>query len=157
MEAAVQGCEVCDALATDEPRVFITPNWKVTLASDQGYLGRAFVSASRHVGSLSELTPDEWSDLHQVIEDYESAITRAFGAVLFNWGCLMNNAFKDDEPKPHVHWHVRPRYNKSVHINGHTYTDPNFAHHYDSSYHDVQNRAVIEALTARIQDQTDVN
>jgi len=153
MSAEVQVCEVCDALATDEPRVLVTPYWRVTLASDQGYLGRAFVSANRHVGSLSDLTPDEWTNLQQVISSYESAIKSVFGAVLFNWGCLMNNAFKVADPAPHVHWHVRPRYDRPITVDGRTYTDPNFAHHYDSSYIDVQDRATIEALTARIQDQ----
>jgi len=157
MVVEVPACDVCSALAGDEPRVLVSPYWKVTLSSDQGYLGRAFVSTSRHVASLSDLSTDEWTDLREVISVYEAAVSAAFGAVLFNWGCLMNNTFQATEPNPHVHWHVRPRYDQSVTIDGHTYADPDFAHHYDSSYRDIRSRSIIEALTDRIQGQINVN
>jgi diadenosine tetraphosphate (Ap4A) HIT family hydrolase len=125
-------CEICPILATSEPGlVFETPHWRVTLAKDQTYLGRAFVTAKRHAPNLSALTTGEWDGLKRVIAEYEQAVTAAFGATLFNWGCLMNDTFKSDEPAPHVHWHVRPRYRDTVIANGQAFADPNFAHHYD--------------------------
>ena len=42
----------------------------------------------------------------------------------------MNSFFKEISPNPHVHWHVRPRYSKPLTINGNTYMDKSFGHHY---------------------------
>ena len=44
----------------------------------------------------------------------------------------MNSFYKSPEPCPHVHVHVRPRYKNPVVINGNTYWDHNFGHHYAS-------------------------
>ena len=37
---------------------------------------------------------------------------------------------KASEPDPHLHIHVRPRYDKPVMVNGCIYTDSEFGHHY---------------------------
>ena len=71
--------------------------------------------------------------MHEVIKKYEAAVKEAFGADLCNWSCLMNVAFRDLDPQPQVHWHVRPRYSKSVIVQGKEYYDPNFGMHYDIS------------------------
>lgn len=42
----------------------------------------------------------------------------------------MNSFYRDSEPDPHLHLHVRPRYDHPVEINGNTYTDGEFGHHY---------------------------
>lgn len=42
----------------------------------------------------------------------------------------MNSFYKDAAPDPHLHIHVRPRYDHPVVINGNTYTDNEFTHHY---------------------------
>ena len=42
----------------------------------------------------------------------------------------MNSFYKKANPDPHLHIHVRPRYEKPVMLNGNTYTDSEFGHHY---------------------------
>ena len=42
----------------------------------------------------------------------------------------MNSFFKEPAPDPHLHIHVRPRYDKPVLLNGSTYIDSEFGHHY---------------------------
>ena len=42
----------------------------------------------------------------------------------------MNDFYKESAPDPHLHIHVRPRYDKPVVLNGSTYTDSEFGHHY---------------------------
>lgn len=42
----------------------------------------------------------------------------------------MNSFYKGSEPDPHLHIHVRPRYDKPVTVNGSTYVDSEFGHHY---------------------------
>src|SRR4051812_32724823 len=125
MADRVDGCEICNALPPDHTTILEGKAWQIRLAYDQKYLGRALIMAYRHVGSVSELTEDEWAELHRLIKRYESAITELFGARLFNWACLMNNAFKEDQPQPHVHWHVRPRYSHAVESIGRSFVDPN--------------------------------
>ena len=42
----------------------------------------------------------------------------------------MNNFYKEITPNPHLHIHVRPRFDNALIINNHTYIDTEFAHHY---------------------------
>ena len=42
----------------------------------------------------------------------------------------MNDFYKDPAPDPHLHIHVRPRYDKPVMLNGNVYLDSEFGHHY---------------------------
>jgi diadenosine tetraphosphate (Ap4A) HIT family hydrolase len=42
----------------------------------------------------------------------------------------MNSFYKESEPDPHLHIHVRPRYDKPVMLSGNTYFDSEFGHHY---------------------------
>jgi diadenosine tetraphosphate (Ap4A) HIT family hydrolase len=42
----------------------------------------------------------------------------------------MNSFYKDAVPDPHLHIHVRPRYDKPLTLNGRIYTDSEFGHHY---------------------------
>lgn len=61
----------------------------------------------------------------------ESALKKSFNATMSNWTCLMNNAYQNEPPNPHIHWHFRPRYNHKVEFAGLTFEDPEFGHHYD--------------------------
>lgn len=67
-----------------------TPYWKVELADEQLYLGRAYVVCKTKRASLSELSNEEFADLHETIKKYETLLKKTFGATLFNWACLMN-------------------------------------------------------------------
>ena len=42
----------------------------------------------------------------------------------------MNSFYKETAPDPHLHIHVRLRYDKPIMINGNTCTDSEFGHHY---------------------------
>ena len=110
--------------------IFETKHWRITLTSDQTYLGRSYMDLKGERGSLSELTQEEIIDFFEFVKKFESTLKRAFGAVMFNWTCLMNDAYKEKPYNPHVHFHVRPRYDKEVEFAGETFADPNFAEHY---------------------------
>ncbi|HSX01897.1 MAG TPA: HIT family protein [Candidatus Saccharimonadia bacterium] len=143
-------CQVCDVIQDDPRRLLTTEHWLISLAVDQGYLGRAWVTLRQHKGDLAELAPVEWTELHEVIRRYEAAVRAAFGAQLFNWSCLMNDAFKATHPAPHVHWHVRPRYDRPVQVEGVEFADPNFAHHYDRQYIRPVDEAMQQAIMRQI-------
>ena len=123
-------CDSCPYLTKYDNNIFETNYWKIDLSNDQAYLGRSYITLKRHCGSLSELTKDEWSDLNQVIKRLDKMYKKTFGAKLLNFNCLMNNAYQAKSPNPHVHWHVRPRYDRKVKFEGITFKDLEFGHHY---------------------------
>lgn len=115
-------------------KVIILENkfWKVILDESQNYLGKSFVVLKRDCDELSKITIDELIDFHQnIVVVLEKAFKKTFNATMFNWTCLMNNAYQDENPKPKVHWHFRPRYNEKIEFADDTFKDPNFGHHYD--------------------------
>ena len=42
----------------------------------------------------------------------------------------MNDFYKSATPNPHLHLHVRHRYRNAISINGSSYADTEFGHHY---------------------------
>jgi diadenosine tetraphosphate (Ap4A) HIT family hydrolase len=111
--------------------VFETKHWLVVLAEEQTYLGYGIVVLKRRpCGDLADVTEDELLDFLKLVKRFEAALRSAFDATMFNWSCLMNNAYQEADPKPHVHWHVKPRYNHKVEFGGEVFEDPNFGHHY---------------------------
>ena len=117
---------------TDENNlIFKTKYWKVFLHEEQSYLGRSVVVLKRHSPNLSDLSAGEWNDLHELIKKTESLFQKTFGSRLLNWTCLMNDAYQNNPPNPHVHWHIRPRYAHEVIFSGKTFEDPDFGHHYN--------------------------
>lgn len=138
-------CEVCDVLPKNNP-LFEGDYWMVSLSPDQGYLGRCYVTLKTHKSDLAELTDGEWNELKTVIQRYEQAVRKAFGATLFNWGCLMNNAYQASPAVPHIHWHVRPRYERPAELQGVTFTDPEFGHHYNREHKKIVSEDVLNAV-----------
>ena len=112
--------------------IFETKDWKVYLNPDQYYLGRCRVVVKRGVDRLSDLTNNEWLDFARLVKKFETGLKKAFMATMFNWTCLMNNAYQNNPPNPHVHWHVRPRYKKAVNFEGLKFEDKEFGNHYAS-------------------------
>lgn len=124
-------CTYCDFSAKDSNFLFETPFWKVFLAPEQSYLGRAMVALKRHAASLSELTAEELMDFGNVVKKFESAAQKGLHATMFNWTCMMNDMYRAGSADPHVHWHIRPRYKHAVEISGTRFTDPEFGQHYN--------------------------
>ena len=124
-------CDWCNLSEEDKQfQVYESRSWSVFLSYEQDYIGRCVLVLKRHCHSLSELTDDEWEDLHKLICKVETCLKTVLGATLCNWSCLMNSFYKESEPDPHLHVHVRPRYDKPVILNGNIYSDSEFGHHY---------------------------
>ena len=118
-------CESCKAASFYE-----TKFWKVSLAADQAYLGRCYVTLKRHCNDLKDLTDEEMLDFRDLVKTLENAIRKTFNATMFNWCCLMNDAYQEKNPEPHVHWHMRPRYENKINFDGELFEDSEFGHHY---------------------------
>ena len=127
----MSNCDWCNLSEEDKQfQVYESSSWCVFLSDEQDYIGRCILALKRHCNSISELTDVEWVELLDLIRKVEACLKAVLGAALCNWSCLMNDFYKDPMPDPHLHIHVRPRYDKPVMINGHTYTDSEFSHHY---------------------------
>lgn len=111
---------------------FETNNWKIVLCDDQRYLGYLIIKTKVPRLHLPDLTVDEQLDFFVLIKKLESFFVEKIGATMFNYSCLMNNAYRDSET-PHVHYHFRPRYKTSVKVLGQEFSDPNFGEHYLSA------------------------
>ena len=48
---------------------------------------------------------------------------------MFNFACLMNNAYRDNET-PHVHFHFIPRYKNTITIFNKVYKDKHFGYNF---------------------------
>ncbi len=113
-------------------KIFETTFWQVYLAENQTYLGYCIVSLKRRdCGDLADLTAEEVLDFLELTKKFEKGVRKAFGATMFNWSCLMNLAYQNTPPNPHLHWHVRPRYDRDVIVAGVTFVDALFGQHYE--------------------------
>ena len=121
----------------DEDRlIFETQYWRVLVADfDQRYLGRCVIVLKRPCGDLADITSEEHLDFLEIVKKLKAAGRKAFHATMFNWGCLMNNAYQKDPPDPHVHWHFRPRYKEPVQFAGKVFEDKEFGYHYFRDAH----------------------
>lgn len=134
--------------------IFETQHWTVILNIDQNYLGRLLVISTRHIGNLSMLTLEEWDDLHRVIQKSEKTLQKAFPEInLFNWGCMMNHAFKEKPYNPHVHWHVKPRHDTPISFEGVTWTDTEFGKHYTTCNHNIIPDEALQKMRTHILNQ----
>ncbi len=144
-------CEICSYLTSTENLITQTMYWRVILAADQSYLGRSFVTLKNHKESLSELSHEEWVDFEKLAKHIEVSYEKAFNSGRpFNWACMMNDAFKEREPTPHVHWHIRPRHKHPVPIGEQEFVDPDYAHHYRRSRKAIVDQSTLDEISALI-------
>ena len=149
-------CTWCNITESEKIYLLIDSKyWEVYLADKQDYIGRCILVLNRHCESLSKLNDEEWTELKVLIEQLETAIANALGASMFNWSCLMNDFYKPEAPNPHLHIHVRPRYKSPITINGKTFTDEEFAHHYDNHKQNKLTKAETETVYNLIKEALD--
>ncbi len=91
----------------------------------QEFPGQCIISNKKE--SLSDLTSEEWTELGLIEKELERICQKLFNATMFNFACLMNNAYRDHET-PHVHFHFLPRYENKQEILNKTYQDRHFGY-----------------------------
>ncbi|MHA1686543.1 MAG: HIT family protein [Candidatus Heimdallarchaeaceae archaeon] len=142
-------CSWCNLNSQRADFLFETKHYRVYLSEDQSLLGRLIVVLKRHATTLSDLSAEEMLDFLNIVKVTESTLKDAFGATMFNWSCLMNNAYKQ-QPNPHVHWHCRPRYKQDVNFEGAVFSDPDFAHHYNNKRKRAINKETKHKIVEKI-------
>lgn len=138
-------------------KIFETTFWQVFLAENQTYLGYCIVSLKRRdCGDLADLTTEEMLDFLELTKKFEKGVRKAFSATMFNWSCLMNLAYQNTPPNPHLHWHVRPRYDSDVAVAGVIFVDALFGQHYEwPSVMRTVDASVREVIVAEIKKAID--
>ena len=103
-------------------------NWDVIFVDwCQEFPGDCIVSCSKE--SLSDLTDEDWVELGRIEKELERVSKKVFDSTMYNFACLMNNAYKDNET-PHVHFHFIPRYNGERIILNKKYIDKHFGYNF---------------------------
>lgn len=93
----------------------------------QEFVGYCILSSDKE--SLSDLEPEAWEELGNLEKELERICKKIFGATMFNFACLMNNAYRDNE-KPHVHYHFVPRYKNGLKLFNKIYKDKHFGYNF---------------------------
>ena len=124
-----QNCSFCTKKGKE--LVYSTKYFNVFLEEDQTYLGRCTISTKEHIEDLSNVTKEKWLDFSEIVKYLEKSAKNSFGAIMFNWACLMNLAYQREHPNPHVHWHFRPRYNENIKFENLEFKDKEFSRHYE--------------------------
>ena len=102
--------------------------WDVIFVNwSQEFVGDCIISS--HKESLSDLTEEEWIELGNIEKELERISKQLFNATMFNFACLMNNAYRDNE-KPHVHFHFIPRYKNKLKLFNKIYIDKHFGYNF---------------------------
>ena len=103
-------------------------NWNIIFGDwCQEFVGYCIIGNDKE--SLSDLTPEAWEELGKLEKELERVCKKVFGATMFNFACLMNNAYRDNET-PHVHYHFVPRYQNELKLFGKIYKDKHFGYNF---------------------------
>ena len=101
----------------------ISTSWRLVLNHNQNLLGKCFLSLNRHLEPVTELTADEWMDLHLQLQRVTHALKAAFNPDHFNYAFLQNQ-------DRHIHMHLIPRYADQCIFAGEIFDDPDYPSHY---------------------------
>lgn len=93
----------------------------------QEFVGYCILSSDKE--SLSDLEPETWEELGKLEKEVERICKKIFGTTMFNFACLMNNPYRDNE-KPHVHYHFVPRYKNDLKLFNKIYKDKHFGYNF---------------------------
>ena len=108
--------------------LYKSKNWEIVFVDwCQEFIGDCIISCNKE--SLSDLTDEDWIELGRLEKELERISKKLFNATMFNFACLMNNAYRDNE-KPQVHYHFVPRYKNELKLFGKVYKDRHFGYNF---------------------------
>ena len=145
-----KNCEICQLLDKPAHILMQTPHWRVSVSNNQAYLGRAYITLRTHKEVLGKLTVDEWREYQEIVQKLENAYIQAFDASPINWCCFMDHAYREDEPQPHVHWHVIPRYKQAPQIGDIVFDDSEYGDLFDHKAERLVSDSVVGEIMQRL-------
>src|SRR4051794_14658999 len=106
-----------------EPTLAEGELWRLVLNRNQDLLGKCFLALRRHCELVTDLTSQEWTELHAQLRVTTHALRQTFRPGHFNYAFLQNQ-------DRHVHLHVIPRYATPRVLAGETFSDAGYPDHY---------------------------
>ena len=91
----------------------------------QEFPGQCIISSQ--IERLSDLKESDWIELGKLEKELERITKKLFNSTMYNFACLMNNAYRDNA-KPHVHFHFIPRYKNELKLFNKKYIDKHFGY-----------------------------
>ena len=108
--------------------LYKSDNWEVIFGTwAQDHPGYCIITSKKE--KLSDLTPEEWIELGYLEKELERVCNKVLKPTMYNFACLMNNAYRDNET-PNVHYHFVPRYKEETIIVGKKYKDKHFGYNF---------------------------
>jgi diadenosine tetraphosphate (Ap4A) HIT family hydrolase/predicted kinase len=117
----MEQCNLCDADLG--PIIAESTCWRLVLNRNQNCLGKCFLVLRRHLEAVPQLSPAEWTDLHDQLAQATHVLTLALQPDHFNYAFLQNQ-------DRHIHLHIIPRYSAPRVFGGVTFDDPDYPGHY---------------------------
>ena len=108
-----------DKFRLDDLGVAVAGDWCLSVRPGQLRLGALVLSSNSGARSMAELTSAELQSMGEAFALTESLVRRVFEADRVNYLCLMMQ-------DPIVHFHVLPRYSRSVKRYGQVWEDPDW-------------------------------
>lgn len=99
--------EFKEKFRVNDYKIYETENWVWSLRPHQATIGAGILSLKRECPAFSELKPEEFVDLGNIIKIIESSLKKTFGYDVINYLMLM---MFDRQ----VHYHIFPRYESSI-------------------------------------------
>ncbi len=104
------GCVFCDAPANNDPLILKKGGLVYAIMNRFPYTaGHCLVLPRRHVGDLTDLTPDETGEIMAMAQDITLAMRKALRPDGFNIGCNIG-ASAGAGIAEHFHMHIVPRW-----------------------------------------------
>ena len=116
-----QQCNLCGYDVA--PILVESTHWRLVLNHNQNLLGNCFLVLRRHLEAVTDMSSEEWADLHRESARATEALKVVFQPDHFNYPFLQNQ-------DRHVHLHIIPRYAGARTFAGLTFTDPDYPSHY---------------------------
>jgi diadenosine tetraphosphate (Ap4A) HIT family hydrolase len=102
-----------------ETIVEVGATWTIAVNVNQNLLGKTMLILNRRSDSVTDLTQEEWTDLHTQVRRLRVALDALFEPDQYNYAFLMNL-------DPQVHLHVVPRYRGIRRWGGLEFDDPHW-------------------------------
>jgi len=118
-------------------------HWIILLRPSQVTLGSLVLAAKGEFRSLPELPPEAFRELQDVTREMEVALTEAFAFDRINYLLLMM-------VDPHVHFHVIPRYSRTINFAGAAFEDSGWPGHPSLLSTSEVDPAVMTAIRERL-------
>lgn len=111
---------------------------KVYLFKEQSHRGRVIAAHKKHVGDMTELTPEERCSYFEDIAKISSALRKIFNPQKINYGAYGDTG-------SHLHFHLVPKYKDEYEWGGVFLMNPDSVYLDDAEYADMINE-IREAL-----------